>query len=138
MSDYRKLRDALKKCEKRVNGTCKCDNEVTCAKRIIEKYMQGDKDKLLILKAQARNLDSKHSSDAFTSDAAMAISIVVMFVNIVLDFDENSADKLNVLMMYIFMIVAIFLLAMIVRNSLRKLSVWNDYMNVAIEELEKE
>lgn len=138
MNDYMKLRDSLKNCKKRASGTCECNNEVVCAKRIIEKYVHGDKDKLLKLKSQGRNLDSKHSSSEIMSEAAMAISILTMFITVVLDFGDIDADKITLLFGFILMTVAIFLLVMPVKNSLQRLSIWNDYMNVAIEELEQE
>ena len=137
MDKYNELRNALMKCEKRENGNCKSTNKVICAQRIIEKNIGGDSDALLQLKAQARfgNLDQMRNYNLALG--ALFISFISIYVSIVLAINSDEATKATTLFWYIVIVAFVFIIIMIVNKKLREMSLWNEYMNVAIEKLEE-
>lgn len=138
MDKYNELRNALMKCEKRNNGTCKATNKVKCAQRIIKKHINGDKDELLKLKAQSKFGNLEQMRNYNLALGAFFVSFIAMLVSIVLDSKVNEALTGRTLLIYILLVSVIAIIILKSNKKLRDMSIWNEYMNVAIEELEKE
>jgi len=138
MNDYQRLRNAVKKCYTKQSCMCVGNNVMTCASQVVRKWVDGDKDKLLELKAQARNSDLNVQRNSITSTANMAIAMFTIYFTVVVGMDAKPEDKVAILLLLLLMLLIIYLIVSIVNYSLRKIGIWNEYMNIAIEEVEKE
>lgn len=68
------------------------------------------------------------------------VAVTRAIKNLVILYTDDETpifDKVWLLLIYLIMVVTIFLLVMVVKNSLQRLSIWNDYMNIAIEDVER-
>lgn len=98
--EYSLIKESLIDCKRRVNGDCKCVNEVTCAKRIIKNYIKDDYDILIKLKAQARDADPKSAQSNTLAFAAIGEAVLAMYVASMLALTDNLDKNLYNVNMY--------------------------------------
>lgn len=107
------------------------DNPIIRAKCLVEKYVQGDTNRLLKLKAEASGITYYSFVLGLFSILSMAVSICASVVSI---FDENP--KVVVVVSFVVVICVV-----ITRKGMKAFSAVNqygDYITVAIAEIEKE
>ena len=138
MNDYQKLRNNLKACYTKQCCMCQGKNVMTCAQKIVRKWVDGDRDKLLELKAQAKDSDINTQIGSIASVSNMATSIFAIYFAIVLGVWQEPSEASGILIVLLLLLIMIFLVTMGVNHWLRKLRIWNEYINVAIDEAESE
>lgn len=112
-----KLCDELEECRKK--RSCYV-NEIVCSRAKLTKYIDGDADKALKLKAQIRQFDSPpselNSFSLFVSIAALCLSIAGKllpnpFQDAVLSVSQNNASNIIFLLLYpcygVFVLIAV-------------------------------
>lgn len=112
-----KLCDELEECRKK--RSCYV-NEIVCSRAKLTKYIDGDTDKALKLKAQIRQFDSPpselNSFSLFVSIAALCLSIAGKllpnpFQDAVLSVSQNNASNIIFLLFYpcygVFVLIAV-------------------------------
>lgn len=141
MNDYQRLRDALKVCDKVPECICSENSRIACACHIVRNWVKGDKDKLLELKAQARVVDVRVLENSLLSTANMGITMFGIYFAVAVGIYVNSEEKVGWLVLIILLFILlliIYLYVSLARCYYDKLAIWNEYMNIAIEEVEKE
>lgn len=138
MNDFENMCKELN-CEKTGGGShCYSSNNYLYVKSIVNNYISGgsgykDKTQLLHLKSECRNNSFEESTSLLVSTVSMAICILSLLLNILMDCD------LIVLKVFILLILIIYCLILLSSFSKVKLfRKWQPYILTAIEEIEKE
>lgn len=137
MNDFEKMCRNLEKCK--MCGCVPCvKNEYVCAKRSVKNYICDDWNKLLKLKSEV--LMSKYESNLSNMMAIYAILIAVIsfIANIVgyLHFDEIESG-IYIMIMLLLATVALVIILIFMKRYVY-VPRWKGYIQVAIEEMEKE
>ncbi len=126
----------LEKCKKKMDGfECISDatsNEIILARKAVKKYINGDKNRLLKLKAQAIRDDYMKYYGNIISAFALSASILS------LTFSFSSINKIviwELLLKLFFLIILIIVFYLI--SKLSPINSWRQYILVVIEEIEK-
>ena len=75
MTDFKRLCKNLKKRKKSECPYCKKKNEYLCAYNMVKKYMDGDENKLLKLKAEAR-------SEEYWPSISLVVSVITLMATV--------------------------------------------------------
>ncbi len=135
-SDFEKMCLDLEKRSKKIDGfECISDetsNEIILARKAVKKYINGDKNRLLKLKAQAIRDDYMKYYGNIISAFALSASILS------LTFSFSSINKIviwELLLKLFFLIILIIVFYLI--SKLSPINSWRQYILVVIEEIEK-
>lgn len=137
MMEYGRLCDEVRKCSRRSSGDCKQSNGVICARRILRKHVGGEKEKLLQLKAQSKYLDFNQMSASLMTIGALLVAVFSIYISVAMGGTiEQERNDLVIQLLLMMVPIILLIISWHIRN--RTFSIWNEYFNVAIEELEIE
>lgn len=132
-TDYIKLCKSLRKDSPCI--LCQTDNKYVCAHILVKGYVNNDLDKLKKLKADGLILaDSKHNFDQSIS----LTSLIVAILTIVISMKESDVKILSIVSILFLVILCGFLICLIRNIIIGIVFKYHYYIDLAIEELEKE
>ena len=132
-NEFDKLCDEIQACSKRKD----CDfNPIVCAESFVKGYVKNDRYKLLRLKAEGSQVEYSSFVMGLFSMISFPVSVFSLILNIFKDVMGNNCF-LEVLVMII-LIVLVLLILLAVREMIhyRNSNKWQQYVMVAIEEVE--
>jgi len=137
MNDFEKMCKELESRKRCNNQICTDNNEYICAKRAVYRYANGERNRVLKIKAEARSGDWWVYVMTLLSIFAVFVSILALLYAVVCESEGYSVDvRYRKIIILAVLFVYIYLCFMI--NKFHSVSRWQEYILVAIEELEKE
>lgn len=132
-TDYIKLCKSLRKDSPCI--LCQTDNKYVCAHTLVKRYVNNDLDRLKKLKAESQS--GATYNEIFNQSISLCALIFSIF-SAILSFDKDDRLLHLVLAISIIIIMVTFIF-IIIQNILidRKLK-YHNYLDLAIEDLEKE
>ena len=145
-TDFELLCKKISKCKK-----CEPANPIMCAEKYTREYVDGDKEKLLRLKAEAKKEDIQNYASTMLALAAIMLSVVAIIWNVSEAVSEcmkaDGSFCYHVAAAVLYCITAVgeiyccVAAAWIFWNIWRKSQIvgkWGAYVEVVLDEIEKE
>ena len=139
MNDFEKICKNLNERKTCNNHMCKVTNEYICAKRAVEMYVNGDKNRLSKLKGEMIVSDWWEFVSNLLSIISMVVAVLTLLYTVVCQ--ATAIDKkIIVIYGYILLTSVIFFLSILYRKMKKYQGVakWKGYVQVAIENLDEE
>ena len=139
MTDFKRLCKNLKKHKRSKCPYCKEQNEYLCAYNMVKKYMDGDENRLLKLKAEARSEEYWPSISLVVSVITLMATVFTLYFTIQYNIEPNNIMALKewgYLFISLIIIALVLLLPILVKSIL--IISWKEYILVAIEKNEEE
>lgn len=132
-NDYVELCKLLRKDSSCV--LCQSNDKYTCAHALVKRYVNNDLNKLKKLKAESQSGSSY--SQIFNQSISLCALLFSIF-SVILSFDKDDRLLHLVLAISIIIILVAFIFIIIQNISIDQNLKYHNYLDIAIEDLEKE
>ena len=137
MNDFEKMCKELESRKRCNNQICTDNNEYICAKRTVYRYANGERNRVLKIKAEARSGDWWVFTTTLLSVFAVFVSMTTLLYTVVCEREGYAVD-VGYGMIIILAVLFVFIYLCIMINKYHSVSKWREYILVATEELEEE
>lgn len=139
MNDYENMCKRLDNAKRCGCSACKADNEYICAYNAVKAYVGTNKVKLYKLKGESMKSDFGLFSSEIFAGVTILISIVTLLYTV---FSQYVGEAENITALYgaiiTLVVIGAFIYVIYVRKKYTCVLHWGGYIQVAIENIEKE
>ncbi len=139
MNDFEKMCKQLNNNKKCRCNACVIDNEYVCAYVALKKYVSNDRKKLLKIKGEANTSDYWVFVSVMTTCFSLFVSILTLFFTIfsrIVVMPSVIVDTYGYILLFSIIIFMLYLIKVV--RKYHGVSKWKGYIQIAIEEFEKE
>lgn len=140
MDDLIKLCDKLENCSKK--EIC-YKNEIVCTKAVLQSYINGDENKRLKLKAQIKQYE-KGIYESMTETLSQAVAVAALAtscISLIVSVTNKDIIAVDISVFVLILLSIVLMVVLIAKWGINKFGYrdkWKKYIEVVLDDMEKE